>query len=112
MTAEEFLQKWDSGESKKKLKNKLLLYSSNVADTQHYWHSTFWEFKKTIPGDWVKPGGMPKIGYRSGMKGMMDNKDVVKKKELKKFKLSREYDLYEQSTNMTNHCRMHKCSAY
>eukprot|EP00957_Ditylum_brightwellii_P145756 11099115-Ditylum_brightwellii.AAC.1 len=29
--AEEFLQKWDNEESQKKLKNKLLLYSSNAA---------------------------------------------------------------------------------
>jgi hypothetical protein len=35
------------------------------------------------PGDWVKPGGMPEMGYRSGMEGMMENRDVVKKKELK-----------------------------
>eukprot|EP00957_Ditylum_brightwellii_P128505 9801549-Ditylum_brightwellii.AAC.1 len=34
----------------------------------------------TAPGDWVKPGGMPEIGYRSGMEGMMENRDVVKKK--------------------------------
>eukprot|EP00957_Ditylum_brightwellii_P033448 2534586-Ditylum_brightwellii.AAC.1 len=32
MTAEEFLEKWNKGESQKKLKKKLLLYSSNVAD--------------------------------------------------------------------------------
>ena len=66
----------------------------------------------TAPGDWVKPGGMPEMGYRSGMEGMMENSDVVKKKELKKFKVSREYDLRERSINMTNHCRTHKCSAY
>ena len=66
----------------------------------------------TAPGDWVKPGGMPEMGYRSGMEGMMENSDVVKKKELKKFKVSREYDLRERSINMTNHCWTHKCSAY
>eukprot|EP00957_Ditylum_brightwellii_P096450 7346084-Ditylum_brightwellii.AAC.1 len=40
----------------------------------------------SAPDDWVKPGGMSELGYRSGMKGMMENKDVVKKKKLKKFK--------------------------
>eukprot|EP00957_Ditylum_brightwellii_P135074 10298571-Ditylum_brightwellii.AAC.1 len=28
------------------------------------------------PGDWVKPGGMPQMGYRPGMKGMEENRDV------------------------------------
>eukprot|EP00957_Ditylum_brightwellii_P081355 6188541-Ditylum_brightwellii.AAC.1 len=66
----------------------------------------------SAPGDWVKPGGMPEMGYKSGMREMMENKDVVKKKELKKLKVSREYDLYECSIKMTNHCKTHKCSAY
>eukprot|EP00957_Ditylum_brightwellii_P020641 1556294-Ditylum_brightwellii.AAC.1 len=47
----------------------------------------------SAPGDWVKPGGMPEIGYRSGMERMTENRDVVKKKELK-------------------NSRTHKCSAY
>eukprot|EP00957_Ditylum_brightwellii_P108657 8287898-Ditylum_brightwellii.AAC.1 len=34
----------------------------------------------SAPGDWVKPGGIPEMGYRSGMDGMMENRDVVKKK--------------------------------
>eukprot|EP00957_Ditylum_brightwellii_P132143 10074988-Ditylum_brightwellii.AAC.1 len=46
------------------------------------------------------------------MEGMMENRDVVKKKELKISKVSREYDLHECLINMTNHCRTHKCSAY
>eukprot|EP00957_Ditylum_brightwellii_P138930 10590139-Ditylum_brightwellii.AAC.1 len=52
------------------------------------------------------------MGHRSGMEGMVENRHVVKKKGLKKFKVSREYDLHEHSINMTNHCRTHKCSAY
>eukprot|EP00957_Ditylum_brightwellii_P202674 15331255-Ditylum_brightwellii.AAC.1 len=47
----------------------------------------------SAPGNWVKPGHIPEMGYRSGIKGMMENKDVVKKKELKS-------------------SRIHKCSAY
>eukprot|EP00957_Ditylum_brightwellii_P118273 9020826-Ditylum_brightwellii.AAC.1 len=37
----------------------------------------------SAPGDWMKPGGMLEMGYRSGMEGIMENRDVVKKKELK-----------------------------
>eukprot|EP00957_Ditylum_brightwellii_P022255 1680074-Ditylum_brightwellii.AAC.1 len=55
----------------------------------------------SAPGDWVKPSGMPETDYRSGMEGMMDNRDIVKKKELKIFKVSREYDLCERSISMT-----------
>eukprot|EP00957_Ditylum_brightwellii_P065088 4937439-Ditylum_brightwellii.AAC.1 len=40
MNAEEFLQKWDNGESQNKLKNKLLLYSFNVAVLVHELGST------------------------------------------------------------------------
>eukprot|EP00957_Ditylum_brightwellii_P211489 15366225-Ditylum_brightwellii.AAC.1 len=66
----------------------------------------------SIPGDSVKPGGMPEMGYSSGINGMLESKDVMKKKELKKFKPSREHDLYECLINMTNHCIIFKCSAY
>eukprot|EP00957_Ditylum_brightwellii_P135394 10323907-Ditylum_brightwellii.AAC.1 len=57
----------------------------------------------SAPGDRMKPGGMPEMGYRSEMEEMMENRDVVKKKELKHLKVSREYNLYEHFINMTNH---------
>eukprot|EP00957_Ditylum_brightwellii_P038791 2931869-Ditylum_brightwellii.AAC.1 len=37
----------------------------------------------SAPGDCVNPGDMHAMDHRSGMKGMMENIDVVKKKELK-----------------------------
>eukprot|EP00957_Ditylum_brightwellii_P099720 7596387-Ditylum_brightwellii.AAC.1 len=49
----------------------------------------------SAPGDWVKPGDMPGMGYRSGRKGVMKNRDVVKKKELKKSR-------YQENTTFMN----------
>eukprot|EP00957_Ditylum_brightwellii_P124453 9484787-Ditylum_brightwellii.AAC.1 len=31
------------------------------------------------PGDWMKPGGMPEVGYRSGMEGMVENRNTQHK---------------------------------
>ena len=64
------------------------------------------------PDDWVMPGGLPQMGYRSKLDGMQRSKEVLKKKELKHFKINRELDVLERVINLTNHCRTHKCSDY
>eukprot|EP00957_Ditylum_brightwellii_P180415 13743224-Ditylum_brightwellii.AAC.2 len=53
----------------------------------------------SAPGYWVESGGMPEMGYISGTKGMMENKDVMKEKELKKFKCSLPTEEEEERMN-------------
>eukprot|EP00957_Ditylum_brightwellii_P064943 4927114-Ditylum_brightwellii.AAC.1 len=55
-----------------------------------------------IPSNWVKYGCLLDMGYHSNMNGMMGAKGVVKK-VLKKTKFSQGCNLYEQSTNITDH---------
>ena len=43
---------------------------------------------------------------------MIDSKEVLKRKELKKFKFCNEKILVNRGINITNHCRTHQCSDY
>ncbi len=47
------------------------------------------------PHDWVKPGGLAEMGYRSCSNGMQSSKDVLKEKELKEFKVCTECNLHK-----------------
>eukprot|EP00957_Ditylum_brightwellii_P096477 7348174-Ditylum_brightwellii.AAC.1 len=53
---------------------------------------TYWGIHACHPGhapdDWVMPGGLPQMGYHSNLDDMQKSKDVLKRKELKQFKLN------------------------
>jgi len=62
-----------------------------------------------LPAQWVKPGGLPRHGYRSAITGMASSNDVLNTKELKHMKFQREDDLLNRRVNITG---VHKCSDY
>lgn len=66
----------------------------------------------SAPEDWVRPGGLREEGYRTTCDQMQKSTDVLDRMELKKIKASRENDLYQRQSNITNHCGTHKCSGY
>jgi len=54
------------------------------------------------PQEWVRPGGVASMGYRSSFQGMQSRSDVIEKHELRYFKFERELDLYDRRCHMTN----------
>ena len=64
------------------------------------------------PHDWVRPGGLPDMKYRSSGEGMLSSQDVLHAGEMKKFKFGNEHRLYDRAVKLCNHCRTHKCSGY
>jgi hypothetical protein len=65
-----------------------------------------------VPSEWPRPGGLPAQGYCSTWDGMQSNADILEKAELKQFKFTCEFHLYDRHVNLTNHCRTHCCSGY
>mmetsp|Transcript_23835 Transcript_23835/g.54107 ORF Transcript_23835/g.54107 Transcript_23835/m.54107 type:complete len:121 (+) Transcript_23835:242-604(+) len=59
-----------------------------------------------------KPGGQREHGYEATQECMLTPYQILKKKELKQPKFSRENHLFHREINVCNHCRMHSCSAY
>ena len=68
------------------------------------------------PKEWLGPHGAEELGYAGWSQGvanqMLDKDDVLKKKELGKFKFERESHLYCRKVNTTNHIFLHSCSEY
>jgi hypothetical protein len=66
-----------------------------------------------FPEDWVKPGGFKEDDdYPLTSDDMQSSADVIARAELKKFKHTREHDLFQRKSNITNHAGTHCCSAY
>ena len=60
-----------------------------------------------FPKDWVKPGGLPQMDYRTTVDAMCTSENVLQQNELKTMKCLREEDLLKRRVNIANHIETH-----